>query len=131
MAGTHPEEPPIAAVDTAGLPATIAADLLEAATCCSVGAYRAAGLLARRAVEQAAVLRRVPLEMRTLHQKVGWLLEAGLLPRHLVADARTVRDVGAAAAHGGNPLRRDEAFAVVTSALAIVSATLSTNESGQ
>lgn len=126
MTGTGPEEPPISAADTARLPEPIAADLLEAARCCSFGAYRAAGLLARRAVEQTAVLRRVPLDMRTLQQKVGWLLDAGWLPRHLAADARTVRDVGAAAAHGGGRLTRDEAYGVVKSALAVVSASLAT-----
>jgi hypothetical protein len=106
------------------LPPPVAADLLEAARCCSFGAYRAAGVLARRAVEQAAVMRRMPLEMRTLHQKVGWLLQEGYLPRALAADARTVRDVGTAAAHGGEALSRDEAYAVVSSALAVVTAVL-------
>lgn len=118
------EEPPIVAAQTAGLPAPVAADLLEAARCCSFGAYRAAALLARRAVEMAAVMRRMPLEMRTLHQKVGWLLQAGHLPRALSTEARTVRDVGNAAAHGGQPLTRDEAYAVVSSALAVVTAVL-------
>lgn len=126
VADAQPEDPPIVEAQTVGLPAPVAADLVEAATCCSFGAYRAAGLLARRAVEQAAVLRRVPLDMRTLHQKIGWLLETGHLPRRLVADARTVRDIGTAAAHGGEPLRRAEAYAVVTSALAVVSAVLAT-----
>ena len=107
---------------TAGLPGTIADDLREAAECASFGAYRAAGLLARRAVEQVAVMRRVPLEKRTLDQKLGWLLEAGHLPRSLVAHARTVRDVGTAAAHGGEALTRAEAEAVVTSALAVARA---------
>jgi hypothetical protein len=115
---------PIAPADVAGLPAPIAADLLEAAACCSYGAYRAAGLLARRAVEQVVVLRRVPLEMRTLQQKVGWLLTAGHLPRTLAAEARTVRDVGTAAAHGGDPVSREEACRVVTATLAIARAVL-------
>lgn len=123
-----PGPPPIAEAQTSGLPWAVAADLLEAATCCSFGAYRAAGLLARRAVEQAAVLRRVPLEMRTLHQKVGWLLQAGHLPRRLAHEARTVRDVGTAAAHGGERLSRDEAYAVVTAALAVVDAVLTAGE---
>jgi len=114
--------PPIVVGQTIGLPESMVADLLEAADCCSFGAYRAAGLLARRAVEQAAVVRRVPLEMRTLHQKIGWLLEAGHLPRPLAADARIVRDVGTAAAHGGEAMRSDEAYAMVTSALAILRA---------
>jgi len=117
-----PDAPPIAATDVAGLPAPIAADLLEAATCCAAGAYRAAGLLARRTVEQVVVVRRVPLEMRTLQQKVGWLLTAGHLPRSLAAEARTVRDVGTAAAHGGDPVSREEAEAVVRAALAIARA---------
>lgn len=120
-------EPPIVANQTTGLPAPIVADLLEAASCCSFGAYRAAGLLARRAVEQAAVLRRLPLDMQTLHQKIGWLLEAGHLPRRLAAEARTVRDVGNAAAHGGEAVGRDEAYAAVTAALVIVSAIFTTS----
>ena len=116
--------PPIEEGETAGLPGPIAADLLEASTCCSFGAYRAAGLLARRAVEQVVVLRRVPLERRTLDHKLAWLLEAGHLPRALVADARTVRAVGNAAAHGGEGVSRDEAFAGVRSALAVALAVL-------
>jgi len=114
--------PPITSAETGTLPEPIALDLLEAAGCCASGAYRGAGLLARRAVEQAAVLRRVPLDMRTLHQKVGWLLAAGHVPRRLAGEARTVRDVGTAAAHGGEALSRDEAYAVVTAALAVVTA---------
>jgi hypothetical protein len=119
-----PAEPPITPADVAGLPAPIAADLLEAADCCAFGAYRAAALLARRTVEQVVVLRRVPLEMRTLQQKVGWLLTAGHLPRSLAAEARTARDVGTAAAHGGDPITGDEAAAVVRAALAIAGAVL-------
>jgi hypothetical protein len=117
-------EPPITEVDVAGLPATIAADLLEAARCCVFGAYRAAGLLARRAVEQVAVLRRVPLDMRTLDHKLGWLLRDGHLPRERARDARVVRDVGTAAAHGGEALTRAEATMVVRSALAVSRAAL-------
>ncbi len=115
-------QPPDLEAQTVGLPGPIAADLLEAAVCCSAGAYRAAGLLARRAVEQVAVLRRVPLEKRTLDQKIGWLLEAGHLPRTAVADARTVRDVGTAAVHGGEPLTEAEASAMIASALAVARA---------
>jgi hypothetical protein len=122
-----PAEPPITPADVAGLPAPIAADLLEAADCCAAGAYRAAGLLARRTVEQVVVMRRVPLEMRTLQQKVGWLLSAGHLPRSLAADARTMRDVGTAAAHGGDPVTTEEATAVVRAALAIARAVLSSS----
>ena len=117
-----PADPPIVPADVAGLPAPIAADLLEAAACCSFGAYRAAGLLARRTVEQVVVLRRVPLDMRTLQEKVGWLLTAGHLPRTMAAEARTMRDVGTAAAHGGDPVSADEAVAVVLAALAIARA---------
>ena len=118
------DDPPIQPADTVGLPAPLAADLLEAATCCTFGAYRAAALLARRTVEQVVVLRRVPLEMKTLQQKVGWLLTAGHLSRSLSAEARTVRDVGAAAAHGAGPVTRDEAYAVVRAALAVARAVL-------
>lgn len=113
---------PITPADVAGLPAPIAADLLEAAECCAFGAGRAAGLLARRAVEQVVVLRGVPLDMRTLQQKIGWLLIAGYLPKSLAAAARTVRDVGTAAAHGGDPVTAEEAEAVVLAALAIARA---------
>jgi hypothetical protein len=119
-----PAESPIAPADVAGLPAPIATDLLEAAACCAFGAYRAAGLLARRTVEQVVVMRRVPLEMRTLQQKVGWLLSAGHLPRSRAAEARTVRDVGTAAAHGGDPVTAEEAEAMVRAALAIARAVL-------
>jgi hypothetical protein len=122
-----PGEPPITPAEVAGLPAPIAADLLEAADCCAFGAYRAAGLLARRTVEQVVVMRRVPLEMRTLQQKIGWLLTAGHLPRSLAAEARAVRDVGTAAAHGGDPVTAGEADAVVRAALAIARAVLASS----
>jgi len=115
-------EPLIVEAQTVGLPRPIAADLLEAARCASFGAYRGAGLLARRAVEQVAVLRRVPLERRTLDQKLGWLIEAGHVPRASAAHARTVRDVGTAAAHGAEALTKAEACAIVTSALAMARA---------
>ena len=110
------------------LPAPIVADLREAALCCSAGAYRGAALLARRAVEQVTVLRRVPLEMGTLHQKVVWLIRSGHLPRELSRHARIVGEIGTAAAHGGGDLTRDEAYAVVTSALAVARAVLAHND---
>lgn len=122
--GAAPDEAPISASDVAGLPAPVAADLLEAATCCRSGAYRGAGLLARRAVEQVAVMRRLPLDMRTLDQKLGWLLRQGHIPRQLARDARVVRDVGTAAAHGGEALTRDEAYAMVVAAAAVARAVL-------
>lgn len=115
---------PIVPEEVVGLPGSIGADLLEAASCASFGAYRAAALLARRAAEQVAVLRRVPLEMRTLDQKLGWLLQAGHLPRTSARDARTVRDVGTAAAHGGEAITREEAHAVVRAALGVARASL-------
>ena len=117
-------EPPITEVDVVALPAPIAADLLEAARCCTFGAYRAAGLLARRAVEQVAVLHRVPLDRRTLDHKLGWLLGDGHVPRERASDARVVRDIGTAAAHGGEALTRAEANMVVRSALAVSRAAL-------
>ena len=119
MSSARPDRRPISESDTAGLPAPIANDLIEASLCCTVGAYRAAGLLTRRAVEQVAVLRRVPLEMRTFHRKVAWLVEAGHLPPDLVSDARAVRDLGNAAAHGAEGVTMDEACAGVRSGLAV------------
>lgn len=112
-------QPPVTEADTAGLPAPIAADLLEAASCCTVGAYRAAALMARRAVEQIVVLRGVPLAARTLHEKLVWLLRSGHLPGGLAPAARTVRDIGNAAAHGGEALTGEEARAIVVAALAV------------
>ena len=75
-----PEESRITDADVVGLPRPVAADLLEASQCCDVGAYRAAALMARRAVEQVVVMRGVPLDMRTLHHKLVWLLKSGHLP---------------------------------------------------
>ncbi|HEV2760312.1 MAG TPA: DUF4145 domain-containing protein [Acidimicrobiales bacterium] len=119
MTQPPPEEPLATVEDTAGLPGPIATDLLEAAACLAFGAHRAAALLGRRAVEQVVVMRRVPLEMKTLHQKLVWLVQAGHLPRHLAGHARTVGDIGTAAAHGGEALSRDEAHAMVVSSLAV------------
>lgn len=124
MSSGPADERPVTEADTAGLPGPIAADLLEASMCCTVGAYRAAGLLARRAVEQVAVLRRVPLEMRTLHQKLAWLLEAGHLPPEVVPEARAVRDLGNAAAHGAESVTMEEACGGVRSGLIVAIAVL-------
>jgi hypothetical protein len=119
MSDAAPDHGPISAADTAGLPGPIAADLLEASACCAIGAYRAAGLLARRAVEQVAVLRRVPPGMGTLNQKLVWLLESGHLPPDAIAGARAVRDLGNAAAHGAQPVTVDEAWDGIRSACAV------------
>ena len=109
-----------------GLPSPVAADLFEASTCYCAGAYRAAALLARRAVEQVVVMRGVPLDMRTLHQKLVWLLKSGHLPPELAGAARTVRDVGNAASHGAEAVTRDEANAMVLASLAVVRGALPT-----
>lgn len=124
---TRPEAA-ITEEDTSGLPGPIAADLLEAAACFRIGAHRAAALVARRAVEQVVVMRRVPLETKTLHQKLGWLLQAGHLPRALAGHARTVGDIGTAAAHGGGPLTRDEVYAMVISSLAVARGVLAPDD---
>ena len=105
---------------TAALPEGIARDLREASTCCSVQAYRGAGLLTRRAVEQAVVMLGVPPTKRTLQQKIGWLLEEGHLPERWRSAARTISDVCNAAAHGASPISSDEAHAALTAALAVV-----------
>lgn len=118
------EQSPVTRADVGGLPPTVAADLLEASTCFGVGAYRGAALLARRAVEQVVVMAGVPLEMRTLHQKLVWLLRSGHLPPALVDAARTVRDVCTAAAHGAEAVTGDEASAALAASLAVVRASL-------
>lgn len=124
---TRPEEA-VTEKDTSGLPGPIATDLLEAAACLAIGAHRAAALVARRAVEQVVVMRRVPLETKTFHQKLGWLLQAGHLPRTLAGHARTVGDIGTAAAHGGGALTREEAYAMVVSSLAVARGVLAPDD---
>jgi hypothetical protein len=119
MSCARPTEAPISEADTAGLPAAIAADLLEASMCCAFGAYRAAGLLSRRAVEQVAVLAGVPPGALTFQQKLAWLLQAGHLPRQAVPDVRAARALANAAAHGAEGVTRDEAWSGVSSALAV------------
>ncbi len=115
-----PERSPITSADLSGLPSTIAADLVEASTCYDAGAYRAAALLARRAVEQVVVMRGVPLDMSTLHQKLVWLLRSRHLPAALVDSARTVREIGNAASHGAEAVTRDEAKSMLLASLAVV-----------
>jgi hypothetical protein len=124
MTGGEPGEAPVTDADTVGLPPSIAADLVEAGTCCAFGANRGAALLARRAIEQVAVLRRVPLDRRTLAQKVAWLLGTAPQPPSFLAEARTVRDVCTAAAHGSDAVTRAEANAVVRAALVVATETL-------
>ena len=107
---------------TAGLPAGMADDLLEACRCYSFSAYRGAALLARRSVEQAVVMLGVPPTRRTLQQKLQWLLAEGHLPQRCKPQAVTIRDVGNAASHGGSAVTRDEAHAAVRDALSLVTA---------
>lgn len=120
VVATRPHEPPITRRQTAGLPEGIANDVLEACRCYSFMAYRGAGLLARRAVEQAVVMLGVPPTKNTLQQKLGWLLDAGHLPTRWASPAATIRDVGNAAAHGASAVGKDEARAAVTAALSVV-----------
>lgn len=104
----------------AGLPQGIADDLEEATRCLAVQAHRGAGLLARRAVEQAVVMLGVPLTKRTFGQKLDWLVHEGHLPASARSAADTLRDVGNAAAHGANAITAEEAQAGVSAALALV-----------
>lgn len=120
VVATRPHEPPIARRQTVGLPEGIANDVLEACRCYSFMAYRGAGLLARRAVEQAVVMLGVPPAKKTLQQKLDWLLAAGHLPKGRASSAATIRDVGNAAAHGASAISRDEAHAAVRAALSVV-----------
>ncbi len=124
MTATAAQPGPLGEADTAGLPGSVAADLAEAATCWGAGAYRAATLMARRAVEQVVVMRGVPLDAKTLHQKLVWLLKAGHLPGSFAADARTVRDIGNAGAHGGEPLTAEEARSMIVASLAVARSVL-------
>lgn len=116
----RPHEPPITRRQTAGLPEGIANDLLEACRCYSFMAYRGAGLLARRAVEQAVVMLGVPPTKKTLQHKLHWLLEGSHLPKQWTSSAGTILEVGNAATHGASAINRDEAHAAVTAALSVV-----------
>lgn len=120
VVATRPHEPPITRRQTAGLPEGIANDLLEACRCYSFMAYRGAGLLARRAVEQAVVMLGVPPTKRTLQQKLQWLSQAGHLPKQWTSSTRTILEVGNAAAHGASAISRDEAHGAVTAGLSVV-----------
>ena len=115
-----PEPSPSTDADMVGLPRPIAADLVEASTCFDAGAYRAAALLAGRAVEQVVVMRGVPLDRKTLHQKLVWLLESGHLRADLANAARTVGDVGNAASYGAEAVTREEAKPIVLASLIVV-----------
>ena len=128
VADSRPHEPPITRSQTAGLPGGMATDLLEACRCYSFTAYRGAGLLVRRAVEQAAVIRKVPLTNRTFQQKLDWLLDEGHLPKQWKASADAVRDIANAAAHGASVIRREEAHTAIRAALAVVSVLMVNNE---
>lgn len=105
---------------TAGLPEAMADDLLEAGRCCAAGAYRGAGLLARRAFEQAVVSLGVPPTRRTLRQKVAWLVDQGRLGAELLPAAITLAGVANAAAHGASAITRDEAGDGVAAARTLV-----------
>lgn len=117
---TRPQESPLTRSQVAGLPSGIADDLLESARCVSCAAYRGAVLMARRAVEQAVVLHRIPPDRQTFRQKMGWLLGVGHLPPETRRLARSLSDVANAATHGGSAISEEEARAGLRAAYEVV-----------
>lgn len=117
---TRPQASPLTRSQVAGLPSGVADDLLEAARCVSCAAYRGAVLMARRAVEQAVVLHRIPPDRQTFRQKMGWLLGEGHLPPDTRRLARTLSDVANAATHGGSAISEEEARAGIRAAYEVV-----------
>lgn len=93
------------------VPEAIAAAADEAHRCQSIGAHRAAALLARSVVEATAKERGVTV--RDLKPKIDKMHEDGLLSEHLRDTAHEIRFIGNEMAHGdfvsGESIPEDEA----------------------
>lgn len=95
------------------IPPEIREDLDEAKSCCSVSAWRAAAVMARRAMQSAAT--KMGSNKNKLADQIADLATKGEITRQLKEWADAVRWVGNDAAHpGGQPVTQKEAEDVVS-----------------
>lgn len=80
-------------------------DLEEAYTCFSVAAYRATGVLARRALQLCCIEKGAP--DGTLQDQIDWLLDKQIITKELKDWAHEVRLTGNDAAHPPKDINKD------------------------
>jgi hypothetical protein len=109
----HPRH--VAEPELPDVPAEVAADAREAHRCLSVEAYRAAVVMARRAMQSAAYEKGAP--ERTLLEQIDWLEEQQLITPQMKEVAHRIRLTGNLGAHPDKDGLRDvgeaEAWAVI------------------
>lgn len=80
------------------IPDSIRKDFKEAQKCFSIGAFRAAGVMARRALQNCC-LDKGAKEKDNLEKQISWLFEQGIITKDLKEWAHEVRLTGNDAAH--------------------------------
>lgn len=94
------------------VPEEIRADLDEAKRCFQAAAWRATAVMARRAIQSAAI--RMSASGERLVEQIAELAKEGKITAALKECADAIRWVGNDAAHpGGEPVTRDDAEAVL------------------
>lgn len=81
-------------------------DLEEAYTCFSVNAYRATGVLARRALQLCCIDKGAP--DKRLEEQINWLLDQQVITKELKDWAHEVRLTGGDAAHPPKKIIEDQ-----------------------
>ena len=84
------------------IPEQIRADFIEAKQCKAIGAFRAASVMARRAL-QCICLGKGAKENEKLEKQIDWLLAQNIITKDLQEWAHEVRLVGNDAAHPKKP----------------------------
>lgn len=79
-------------------PELLKKDLEEANLCFSVGAYRAAGVMARRVLQICCIDKKAPIDKK-LQEQIDWLLKQQIITKGLKEWAHEVRLTGNDAAH--------------------------------
>ncbi len=81
-------------------------DLNEANLCLSVGSYRAAGIMARRALQLCCIEKGAP--DKKLQDQIDWLLNQQIITKELKNWAHEVRLTGNDSAHPPKDISKDE-----------------------
>jgi len=111
---THPKALP-RPVDER-IPEVIASDFKEALNCFSVNAYRAASVMARRAIQTICLEKGAP-KGKKLSEQIDWLFDNRVITTDLQGWAHEVRFIGNDGAHPDlddpNPVSRNDALDIL------------------
>ncbi len=113
------------------IPEVIKKDLEEAYACFAANAYRATGMMARRAVELLCIDKKAP--EGSLIKKIDWLLEQQIITKDLRDWAHEIRLTGNEAAHPPktikeeNPISENDAKDILELLESLVNALYITN----